>query len=104
MQNIIEIVITQLKSPQKIKIEGEIIKSISNEKSHIYIFNITTLEPNENTIIPDSWENVGNRGTNTLIINKKDTRNLSYWRIRHIKDDVYKITSYANHSEYLKDS
>lgn len=103
MGNTIDIVITQLNHPQKIKIEGEITGSTKNEKSYDYTFRITTLEPNKDVTIPDSWEKIGEHGTNTLIINKDDTRELSYWKIQHVKDDIYKITSYANFLEYFKD-
>lgn len=102
MGDTIDIVITQLNHPQKIKIEGEITGFNKNEKSYDYTFRITTLEPNKGITIPASWEEIREHGTNTLIINKDDTRKLSFWTIKHINDNIYKITSYANVLEYLE--
>ena len=102
MDNTIEIAITQLKHPQKIKIEGEITDSNKNEKSYDYTFRIITLEPTKDTIIPNSRDDIGEGGTNRLTINKGDSRKLSLWTIKHINDNIYKITSYANVLEYLE--
>lgn len=103
MENIIEIIITQLKKPKKITIEGKITSFVKKEKSYFYLFDITNLTPN-NVVIPASCNSV-EEGTNTIIVNKKENRKLKFWRIKQVNDTdtSFKIISYANILEYFKD-